>query len=60
MYLMSKCNNNIIANSSFSWWGAWLNTNQSKKVITPSRWFGNDGPQDTQDIIPDDWIKVDV
>ena len=60
MYLMSQCSNNIIANSSFSWWGGWLNANQSKKVITPSRWFGDDGPQDTQDIIPDDWIKVDV
>lgn len=40
IYLMSLCNNNIIANSSFGWWGAWLNKNIHKKIIFPKVWFG--------------------
>lgn len=53
MFLMSKCQHNIIANSSFSWWGAWLNRNPGKMVICPSR-FLNVGHN--FDIIPSDWI----
>lgn len=55
--LMSKCKHNIIANSSFSWWGAWLNRNPEKIVIAPGRWF-NDPGLDSNSLIPDSWIKV--
>ncbi len=58
LYLMSLCDNNIISNSSFSWWGAWLNENQNKIVIGPSKWFGNDIQHNTGDILPDNWIKL--
>jgi hypothetical protein len=57
MYLMSQCRHNIIANSSFSWWAAWLNNNPDKIVIAPKKWF-NKGPKDTQDLIPESWIKI--
>jgi hypothetical protein len=58
MYLMSCCNHNIIANSSFSWWGAWLNKNTEKKVIAPSKWF-NDESLDTKDLLPEGWTVID-
>ena len=57
LYLMSQCRHNIIANSSFSWWGAWLNNNPDKIVIAPEKWF-NKGPKDTQDLLPESWIKL--
>lgn len=56
MRLMSLCQHNIIANSSFSWWGAWLNDNHEKVVIAPKRWFKNQ--TDTQDLIPSNWILI--
>lgn len=56
--LMSICDHNIIANSSFSWWGAYLNKNTNKRVISPSKWFGLNGPKDIQDVIPENWIKI--
>lgn len=55
LYLMKHCQHNIIANSSFSWWGAWLNPSPGKTVIAPARWFrGVAAP--TTDIIPSTWI----
>ena len=56
MRLMSLCNYHIIANSSFSWWGAWLNSNTDKVVVAPKHWFVKD--INTEDLIPSDWIRL--
>jgi len=58
LILLVNADHNIIANSSFSWWGAYLNNNPNKIVIGPEKWFGPRGPQDTQDVIPENWIKI--
>lgn len=58
-YLQSLAANNIISNSSFSWWGAWLNMNPDKKVFYPSPWFGpHYFHYDTSDLCPNSWIPL--
>ncbi|WP_428024388.1 alpha-1,2-fucosyltransferase [Arcobacter sp.] len=57
LYLMSQCKHNIIANSTFSWWAAWLNENKNKIIIAPNKWF-NDKSMNDKDLIPKEWKKM--
>lgn len=59
MRLMSLCQHNIIGNSSFSWWAAWLNTNAGKQVAGPAKWFG-DPKLTNPDILPPEWLSIQV
>ena len=56
MLLMSLCQHNIIANSSFSWWGGYFNNNLEKNVCYPSVWNGS--TNETQDLFPENWNKI--
>jgi hypothetical protein len=56
MRLMSLCRHHIIANSSFSWWGAWLNASPNKIVTAPKKWFSTNG--ETVDLFPDGWVLL--
>jgi len=58
MVIMSCCNDNIIANSTFSWWGAYFNENVDKVVCYPSNWFGVNLPHDVRDLFPSEWVKI--
>jgi len=55
LFLMSLCNNNIMANSTFSWWAAFLNKNKNKRIIFPSKWFGKKCKYKTNDMFPTSW-----
>lgn len=57
LFLMSKCRHNIIANSSFSWWGGWLNEHKEKIVIAPKQWFARRN-EAAYDIVPAHWIRL--
>ncbi|ATG37209.1 hypothetical protein PhaeoP23_03123 [Phaeobacter piscinae] len=59
MRLMSLCKHNIIGNSSFSWWAAWLNQTPDRRVAGPAKWFG-DPKLNNPDILPPDWLRISV
>jgi hypothetical protein len=58
MYLMSQCKHHIIANSTYSWWGAWLDDRMLGITISPKKWF-KDNTLDYKDIVPSRWTKID-
>ncbi|MDR1383071.1 MAG: alpha-1,2-fucosyltransferase [Planctomycetaceae bacterium] len=71
LFLMASCRNHIIANSTYPWWGAWLNSSKNKRVIAPDTWFDGfittqgkayteGGFHDTKDLIPESWEKIPV
>lgn len=59
LVLMSMCKHSVTANSTYSWWAAWLNANPNKIVVTPRKWFIG-GTRNEKDLIPESWIRLDV
>jgi hypothetical protein len=57
MRLMARCRHHVVANSSFSWWGAWLNPSREKVVVAPRHWFSASG-NDTSDLLPPNWVRL--
>lgn len=57
-YLMSLCKHNIICNSTFSWWAAYLNKNPEKIVVAPAQWFTPEYNHNTQDLVPEEWLRI--
>jgi hypothetical protein len=56
--IMTMCDHHIIANSSYSWWGAWMNPREGKKVIAPKKWFGPLLQKNTENIYCEGWTKI--
>jgi hypothetical protein len=60
LYLMSMCDHNIISNSSFSWWAAYLNQNPQKIVVAPPKWYAPGCPIKEKDLVPEEWIRISL
>ncbi len=60
MELMSRCHHHVIANSSFSWWGAWLDPRPEKIVAAPSKWFGDRPPEFVEKLLPPAWHRIEI
>ena len=58
LFIMSLCNNHIISNSSFSWWGSWLCENEKKIIIAPNRWFSEKSTTDYRDVYTNNMIRI--